>query len=62
MAKVLCRVRESDPPEGQSSNIFNDRSMYEVQFPDGEADRLAANVIAENLFSQVDECTVSDPS
>jgi len=55
MARVLRRVREADPPEGQSTNVFNDRSVYEVQFPDGDVDRLAANVIAENLFSQVDK-------
>jgi hypothetical protein len=58
MAKVLHRVRELDPPEGQSSNIFNDQSIYEAQFPDGEVDRLATTVIAENFFSQVDESGV----
>jgi hypothetical protein len=51
MAKVLCRVRESDTPEGRPTNVFNDPSVYEVQFPDGEVDRLAANVIAENFYS-----------
>jgi hypothetical protein len=34
----------------------NDRSVFEVQFLDaGTVDQLAANVIARNLFSQIDE-------
>lgn len=36
-------------------NIFNDRSVFEVEFPDGTVDMLAANIIAENLFLQIDE-------
>jgi hypothetical protein len=55
MARVLHRVRASDSPEDWPTNIFNDRSAYEVQFPDGEVERLSINAIAENLFSQIDE-------
>ena len=28
---------------------------YEVEFPDGATDTFTANLIAENLYSQVDE-------
>jgi hypothetical protein len=55
MAKVLRRIRDSGVVPAENNNIFNDRSTFEVEFPDGTVDRLAANVIAENLFSQVDE-------
>jgi hypothetical protein len=29
--------------------------VYEVQFPDGHTEEFAANTIAENIYSQVDE-------
>ncbi len=29
--------------------------MYEVTFPDGHVEEYVANVIAENIYSQVDE-------
>ena len=29
--------------------------MYEVEYQDGHMEALAANLIAENLFAQVDE-------
>ena len=55
MAKVLRRVRESPVSDDHPANVFTDRSLFEVQFPDGTVDRLAANIKAENLFAQVDE-------
>jgi hypothetical protein len=56
MAKVLRRVRESYATDNVGNqNIFNDCSVFKVEFPDGTIDRLNANVIAENLFAQVDE-------
>jgi hypothetical protein len=47
MAKVLQRIRESDLPVSSDINVFNDRSVFEVEF--------LVNIIAENLFSQIDE-------
>ena len=55
MAKVLRRVRDAMTTDETPTNVFNDRSVFEVQFPDGTVDRLGANVIAENIFSQIDE-------
>ena len=35
-------------------NPFLNTVVYDVQFPDGEIKEYAANVIAENMYSQVD--------
>jgi hypothetical protein len=32
-----------------------DTCVYEVSFPDGSTDNYAANVIAENMYAQVDK-------
>ena len=37
------------------SNPILDTRVYEVEFPDGQVMEYAANVIAENLYSQVDQ-------
>ena len=29
--------------------------MYEIEYPDGHTEAISANIIAENMFSQVDE-------
>jgi hypothetical protein len=57
MARVLRRVQGNVNNDNQSviTNPLLDTSVFEVQFPDGTVDRLNANVIAENLLSQVDE-------
>lgn len=57
MARVIRRVRDSvqQDPEAEHINPILDTSVFEVQFPDGSVDRLTANIIAENLFSQIDE-------
>ena len=35
----------------------HDKPLYEVEYPDGMTEQLADNIIAENVFSQVDsEC------
>ena len=33
---------------------MHDKSLYEVEYPDGTTEQLAANIIAENILSQVD--------
>jgi hypothetical protein len=37
------------------SNPVLDSRVYKVKFPDGHMEEFAANTIAENIFSQVDE-------
>jgi hypothetical protein len=54
MAKVMKKVRSADTNEGNSYNPLHDHSSYEVQFSDGTTDELTANVIAENMLSNVD--------
>ena len=49
-------IGEDGTPLGtHNSNILIDTSMYEVEFENGDMETLAANVIAKNLLSQVDE-------
>ena len=38
-----------------SDNPILDTRMYEVEYQDGHTAALAANIIAENIFAQVDE-------
>ena len=33
---------------------MHDKSLYEVEYPDGTTDQLAANILAENMLSSVD--------
>jgi len=56
-AKVLRRVKdEAGNLVGISNNNpILDSRQYEVQFPDGSMEAISANLIAENLMSQVDE-------
>ena len=56
-ATVLGRTKNaSGQPVGtRHSNPILDTRSYEVQFPDGSIDTFTTNMIAENLFSQVDE-------
>jgi hypothetical protein len=37
------------------SNPIMDTRIYDVQFPDGHVESYAANVIAENIYAQVDD-------
>lgn len=57
LGTVTKRKRNSDgKPIGRyNHNPILDSSVYEVEFPDGEVMEYAANVIAENLYTQVDE-------
>ena len=55
-ARVVKRLRDKDglPIGTANDNPILDTRVYEVEFPDGHRASLAANTIAENLFSQVD--------
>jgi hypothetical protein len=55
--KVVKRKRDDDGlPIGKAhNNPILDTRIYEVEFQDGHVEEYAANVIAECLFSQVDE-------
>ena len=57
LAKVIGR---SIGPDGKTTGTYNDQPqlntvIYDVEFEDGEVKEYAANVIAENMLSQVDE-------
>jgi hypothetical protein len=56
-AKVVGRKRDADgKPVGlRNTNPMLDTRQYEVEFADGATDVFTANLIAENLYSQVDE-------
>ena len=56
-AKVTGRTVD---PDGRTVGTYSDNPIlntlvYDVEFPDGEVKEYSANVIAENLFSQVDD-------
>lgn len=57
IAKVVKRLKDKDGrPIGTShDNPILDTRMYEVEYRDGHRAALAANIIAENMFAQVDE-------
>jgi hypothetical protein len=56
-AKVVGRKRDnSGNPVGiANSNPILDTRVYNVQFPDGHMECYAANIIAENIYAQVDQ-------
>jgi hypothetical protein len=53
---VTRRLRDADgkPLGRRNPNPLLDTREYEVEFPDGTMDTYSANIIAENLYSQVD--------
>ena len=57
LARVIKRLKDNDGnPIGISNkNPILDTRMYEVEFQDGHTEALSTNIIAENLFSQIDE-------
>jgi hypothetical protein len=57
LARVINRHKDPNgvPTGTRHPNPILDSRQYEVEFPDGSTDVVAANLIAENLFSQVDE-------
>ena len=56
-AKVKKRLKDANgrPIGVANDNPILDSRMYEVEYNDGHTASLAANVIAENLFAQVDQ-------
>ena len=54
---VVRRLRDVDniPVGKRNANPILDTRVYEVQFPDGSSDSYAANTLAENLYSQIDD-------
>jgi len=56
-AKVIGRKtdRDGNPIGIGHSKPLLDTRLYDVQFPDGHTEEFAANTIAENIYSQVDE-------
>ena len=57
LARVARRKRDADgnPIGSRSTNPILDSRLYEVEFPDGSTDAFTANIIAEHLYSQLDE-------
>ena len=56
MGKVTKRLRRNDGvPVGTGNyNPLHDTALYEVEFPSGLTEKVQANIIAENMFAQVD--------
>ena len=56
-AKVTKRLKDAhgNPIGTANDNPILDTRMYEVQFADGYKQAMTANVIAENMFANVDE-------
>ncbi|KAI2491297.1 Reverse transcriptase (RNA-dependent DNA polymerase) [Fragilaria crotonensis] len=55
--RVVKRLRDKDglPIGTANDNPILDTRMYKVEFQDGHKASMAANAIAENLFSQIDD-------
>jgi hypothetical protein len=55
-ARVTKRLKnnEGTPIGVASNNPILDTRLYEVEYPDGHCAAMSANVISENLLSQVD--------
>ena len=45
---------EGNPIGSEHPALFADHSLYEVSFPNGQIEELTANMISENMLSQVD--------
>jgi hypothetical protein len=56
-ATGVGRKRDHDgrPIGKRHANPLLDTRLYEVEFPDGSTEAIAANLIAENMLSQVDD-------
>jgi hypothetical protein len=57
MGTVRRRSKDEDgkPIGKRASNPILDTRQYEVEFPDGSVETYNANLIAENLYSQIDD-------
>ena len=56
-AKVKGRAKDNngDFVGSYDTNPFINTMLYDVEFPDGQIKQYSANIIAENMYSQVDE-------
>ena len=54
VTKLLCDAN-SLPIGNASSDPILDMCMYEVEYADGEKSALSANLIAKNMFAQINE-------
>lgn len=56
LAKVKSRTRSSDSDVigTYGSNPLLNSILYDVEFPNGQIKHYSANIIAENMYSQVD--------
>ena len=55
MGKVRNCVIYNDTSTGEGKyNATHDKYLYEVEYPDGTTETLVANIMAENILSQVD--------
>ena len=55
MGEVRKCVRYDETITGKGNyNAMHDKSLYEAEYPDGTTKQLEANIIAENMMSQVD--------
>ena len=53
--KINKLVRYYDTSTGKASyNAIHDNSIYEIEYPDGTMEQVAANIIAKNMMSQFD--------
>ena len=57
LATVTKRIKDNDGNPIGKSNKFAvlDTRQYEIEFKDGYTEALSANLIAQNMFSQVDD-------
>ena len=59
-------ARRALGPDGRTTGTYDDNPflntmIYEVEFPDGQMKEYSANIIAENMLSQVDADGYSSP-
>lgn len=52
MARVIKKIEDRNPENNQ--NPLLDHSIYEIEYYDGNTERVTANSIAESMLSQVD--------
>ena len=54
MGKVTKRLTNANNNNPGTYNPMLDHSLYQVTYPDGTSEKIMANIIAENMMSQVD--------
>ena len=55
MGKFRKHVRYDEKSAGEGSyTAVHDKSLYEVEYPDGTTEQLVANIITENMMSHID--------